>query len=147
MQAVANGEIYELKLTIPRNLFRIQRRKAFRIANCPDMPIAIRASLDGRYWIRKNLHDVSIGGCSFIFDQRDIPMLKPGAAIPHCVITVPEEGEIETAMEVRTVMKARNAPKPTIMKAGCQFVNLPFEQEAAIQRFITAMEQKLKTAV
>lgn len=145
-KAGPNGELYELMLQIPRNLYRIQRRTAFRISSCPDTPITIRASMDGRYWLRKNLHDVSVGGCSFTFDTRDMPMIKLNTIIPHVFIKVPDEEEIQAVLEVRTLAHPKSAPKPSVMKAGCRFVDLPFEQEATIQRFVNDAEQKQKKA-
>lgn len=147
MQASDTESHQELQVAVPRKLYRIQRRNAFRISNCPQTPITLKASLDGQTWFSKVLHDVSIGGCSFLFEASELPGLKAHTVIPHCIIAVPDAGDIRTTLEVRTVAHPRSVPSKTLMKAGCRFVDLPFQQEALIQRFIIAAEHKQKTAI
>jgi c-di-GMP-binding flagellar brake protein YcgR len=144
------GKHVRMVATIPRHLYRIQRRNTFRIANCQFEPIVIRLSVDGKTWLRHPLYDVSIGGCSFLFDPLQLA-LEPGSRIAHGRLSVPGEGDIDIPLDVRTISKPKaDKQQPAgnlTLKAGCQFVELPFKQEAMIQRFIIAAEHKQKSAV
>lgn len=143
----AGGRI-RLQAPLPRKLYRIQRRNTFRIANCPFDPITLVFVVDGERKHRTPLYDVSIGGCSFLFDPAELS-LQVGQTMLACRLAIPDEGDIEVQIDIRTLSKPKASQQNPdgLTKAGCQFIDLPFKHEAMIQRFIIAAEQKQKTAI
>ncbi|MCE2681292.1 MAG: PilZ domain-containing protein [Burkholderiales bacterium] len=140
----ACGEISLLQIKTPRHVFRIQRRDTFRVHNCKSDPIVIGLKQASGADIEIPLHDISVGGCSFLIDLQTHP-LQAETVLKACTLNIPGQGKFETDLQVKT-MAAQKAENKGLHKTGCMFLNLQFKQEAAIQRYIIEVEHKQRMA-
>jgi hypothetical protein len=138
------GETSLLNIKTPRHLFRIQRRDTFRVHNCKSEPILIALQLPAGERLEIPLHDISVGGCSFLIDLQK-HSLQPETLLKGCSLRVPGQGKFNTDIQIKT-LSAQKSENKGLHKSGCMFLNLPFKQEAAIQRYIIEIEHKQRMA-
>lgn len=128
---------------IPHTLVRVQRRRHFRITTPITSPIKCiipRTDQDKPSKTEITLIDISCGGIGVIEHQPRVSF-EPGTMHHNCIINLPEIGRIKATIQVKNtyVMTLKNGK--TCKRAGCQFINLPVEMEAMIQRYVTLKEQ------
>ncbi|MBL7650354.1 MAG: PilZ domain-containing protein, partial [Candidatus Hydrogenedentes bacterium] len=88
--------------------------------------------------------DISGGGLAVMVPPDGTPF-EPDREFRNCRINLPEVGTIETQMRVRSVFRISGKNGKPMLRAGCQFVQLPDSQVSMIQRFILRVERERNT--
>jgi c-di-GMP-binding flagellar brake protein YcgR len=130
-----------LQARMPRELFRFQRRNAFRVRTIertqptatmrhpglPDMTLQLRVL------------DVSIGGCALLMPG-NAPMMPAGVLVGGVRLTLDSETSFDTSLMVHHVTStgAENGS----VRLGCGIVGLVGNAERALQRYIDQTQKR-----
>ena len=140
---VRSGRSSALSCAIPRELFRFQRRGAFRVRPLLNSaPMArLRHTSIPEMQIELRVLDVSIGGCALLMPD-DVPPLKPGVQINQVQIDL----DIDTRLQVNLRLQHVTAinPDSTGVRLGCEFVNATGDPLRLLQRFIDQTQKRRK---
>ena len=128
----------------PVQLLRLQRREYFRLitpvahsVTC-NIPIAQDASVKT---FEARVLDISGGGIGVLVPPRGL-QLSTDMLFEDCSLLLPEFGDISTRLRIRSIFQVTNRNGMTMMRAGCQFVDLPRGAENTIQKYILKIERE-----
>lgn len=133
-------------VNMPDSLIRMQRRNFFRIATPTVNPLKCAVPLPenhGAAYAEVTLLDISCGGMAVI-DHHPSVSFDPGTLFEDCHITLPNIGTVITNIEVRNTYEMTLRNGLSCKRAGCEFINLPANMFAMIQRYIIKQEQMQK---
>lgn len=130
-----------ISCSFPRELYRFQRRNAFRVrpllrnspvarmrhAAIPEMQLALRVI------------DVSIGGCA-LFLPDDVPPLQPGMVINEVQIDLDADTRFHVNLRLQHVSSA--GPQARGVRLGCEFVKSSPDSLRALQRYIDQTQKQ-----
>src|SRR5215510_758750 len=128
------------RIPFPDSLIKLQRREFYRLSTPLLNPLKCRIPIAKGIVAEAVVGDISLGGVSLIGEDPRLP-LEPGAVYENCRIQLSDLGVIETKLVVRNSfpMTLRNG---TVSKrTGCAFLDMPPQQQALIQRYITRLER------
>ena len=130
-----------LSCALPSQLFRFQRRNAYRVRplmgealtarlshpDIPDMPLELCVL------------DLSLGGCALLLPD-DIPVPQRGAVLRKV------EFELDVDMALRLDLRVQNvAPRQVAapgMRIGCEFIDPKSGTLCALQRFVDDLQKR-----
>jgi c-di-GMP-binding flagellar brake protein YcgR len=127
----------------PRELFRFQRREAYRVRPLPHaVPTArLRHSEIADMQLVLRVLDLSIGGCA-LFLPENVPALRPGVALNRVQIELDADTRFHCDLLLQhiTVLNSESHG----MRLGCEFVNLGGDTTRVLQRFIDQTQKRGK---
>jgi c-di-GMP-binding flagellar brake protein YcgR len=132
-----------LSCPFPREMFRFQRRNAFRVR--PLMRSAPVARLrhpdqkDGEVALR--VIDLSIGGCA-LFLPSDVPPLSAGVTIAGVRMELDEDTRLDVSLRLQHVTSINNDNRG--VRLGCEFVRPNGDTLRTLQRFIDLTQKRGK---
>jgi c-di-GMP-binding flagellar brake protein YcgR len=138
---------YAFAVKLPDYLIRFQRRNHYRIPTPIIVPIKCIIPIPNQHASVKaeiTLIDISCGGIGVI-DHHPAISFDPGTIYHHCQINLPGIGRIIAAIQVKNTYEMMLRNGKTCKRAGCEFIDLPTEMEAMIQRYVTLKDQTRKT--
>lgn len=134
-----------LKVNIPEQLVRIQRREFFRI------PVPAGASLrckirftspDGQFnLVWAAIDNISAGGVGISDRSASVPLLV-NAVYDDCHLELGVAVTVPIRLKVRSIKKEEQPGQQTIHHFGCEFVETPRAVLASIQKFILQLERE-----
>ena len=130
-----------LQAALPRELFRFQRRNAYRVRTLersaptarfrhpaiPDMTLELRVL------------DVSVGGCA-LFMPAEMPMVEPGVHINDCSIELDAGTLLRGTLIVHHVTSIQ--PQARGVRLGCELLQLDAEATRSLQRYIDQTQKR-----
>lgn len=137
-----------LRIALPTSLIRLQRREHFRVP----MPIAnpvkcIVPAADGDTDpITTHLVDIGCGGVAIAETSGRLGPAT-GRILPDCRLLLPESDTIVTSLEVRNSAQIRLPNGVFQTRLGCQFVDLPNDMAAKLQRFVMDIERARRNSL
>ena len=134
-------------VSLPDSLVRMQRRNFFRIATPTVNPLkcVIPLPIDyGSGTAEVTLLDISCGGIAVIDHHPNI-CFDPGAIFEKCQILLPGVGTITANIQVKNTFEITLRNGLACKRAGCEFIRLPANMYAMIQRYIIKLEQMHKS--
>lgn len=130
-------------LPLPKCIYRLQRRENFRL-NVPSTEPLLCSIPTGepkpRQLCEVSLMDISAGGMKLTYKEGDIKLVE-GKIYENCQIKLPDTGTISVTMMVRNLFSLSTQSEQTVMRAGCQFINLNGAANILLQRYITSMQR------
>jgi len=130
-----------LQARLPRELYRFQRRGAYRVRtlertaptaafrhpSIPDMSLALRVL------------DVSVGGCALLLPS-NVPPLQPGAVIKGVRLSLDPDTVVDLALMLHHVTStgAENGS----VRLGCGFAAMSGSGERALQKYIDQTQKR-----
>ncbi len=126
---------------LPRELFRFQRRNAFRVRPLlRSSPVArVRHPAIAEMQLALRVIDVSIGGCA-LFLPDDVPAMQPGMVMNQVQLDLDADTRVMANLRLQHVSvlnaEARGA------RLGCEFVQLGADGERTLQRFIDQTQKR-----
>ncbi len=126
---------------LPRELFRFQRRNAFRVRPLlRTSPVArVRHPTIAEMQLALRVIDVSIGGCA-LFLPDDVPAMQPGMVMNQVQLDLDADTRVLVNLRLQHVSvlnaEARGA------RLGCEFVQLGADAERTLQRFIDQTQKR-----
>ena len=132
-----------LSCPFPREMFRFQRRNAFRVRPLirsapvarlrhPDMP-------DNELALR--IIDISISGCA-LFLPSDLPMMNAGASVAGVRMELDDDTRLDVTLRLQHVTSLNNEGKG--LRLGFEFVRPGGETVRTLQRFIDLTQKRGK---
>jgi c-di-GMP-binding flagellar brake protein YcgR len=138
-----------LRIALPRNLIRLQRREHFRV----QLPIAhpIKCivpsiSEDDTESVSTHIADIGCGGVA-LTDPSGRLGTETGRLLPGCRMLLPETDAIVTTLEVRNSAQIRLANGAFQTRLGCKFIDLPNDMAATLQRFVMKIERERRNSL
>jgi c-di-GMP-binding flagellar brake protein YcgR len=134
------GDEAVFQVAIPKELVRLQRRDAYRLATSVVNPVKCMINTGERF-LETVVIDISIGGIG-ILAYEGSGMLKAGESYHGCRIALPGTGEFAVSLNVCTTFEVALKNGRITHRAGCQFIDLPPSVETEIQRYIIRVERE-----
>jgi c-di-GMP-binding flagellar brake protein YcgR len=130
-----------ISTTFPRELFRFQRRNAFRVRPLlRSAPLArVRHPEIGDMQLGLRVLDVSVGGCA-LFLPDDVPGMQPGTVMNDVQIDL----DVDTRLSVKLRLHHITAINPEARgsRLGCEFVDVTSNTLRSLQRFIDQTQKQ-----
>lgn len=131
-------------VSIPEHLLRMQRREYYRIAAPAIDPPKCTIPLPAVHSAAElALLDISCGGIAVIDCHSKIDF-APGATYETCRLILPDVGALNIAIQVKSTFEATLKNGLTRKRAGCEFIAMPKNMLAVIQRYIFKLERERK---
>ncbi|MBX3606949.1 MAG: flagellar brake protein [Piscinibacter sp.] len=126
---------------LPRELFRFQRRGAFRVRPLlRSSPLArVRHPAIAEMQLALRVIDVSIGGCA-LFLPDDVPPMQAGMVMNQVQIDLDADTRLMVNLRLQHVTSLN--PESKGVRLGCEFVNPGADTERTLQRFIDQTQKR-----
>jgi c-di-GMP-binding flagellar brake protein YcgR len=127
----------------PRELFRFQRRSAYRVRPLMrGQPIArVRHTDIAEMQLALRVLDVSIGGCALLLPD-DVPPLQVGGLINQVEIELDADTRFHVDLRLQHVTSLNGDGNG--VRLGCEFVRVDPAAQRALQRFIDQTQTRGK---
>lgn len=136
---------------LPETLLRLQRREYYRLTTPIANPIKVSLEIihgDGtKATIESNMLDISGGGIGLMVPLSLGEAFAIGNIFQDCKFTLPEEGQLVTALCVRNAFPVTTKTGSQYLRIGCEYVDLPGTRLTMIQRYITRIERERKARI
>ena len=130
-----------LQCDVPREMYRFQRRRAFRVRtigrgtptalmrhpSIPDMQLGLRVL------------DVSIGGCALLLPG-DVPPLAAGLEIRNVRIELDPDTRFDADLRLHHVTAIQTQSRGS--RLGCEFMHVQSQAQRALQRYIDQTQKR-----
>jgi c-di-GMP-binding flagellar brake protein YcgR len=135
----ARGSV--LNCALPRELFRFQRRSAYRVRPMQrSSPVArLRHTDIAEMQLALRVLDVSIGGCA-LFLPHDVPPMQPGVVLNQVQIELDADTRFHVNLRLQHVTSLSSESKG--VRLGCEFVRADATALRALQRFIDQTQKR-----
>jgi flagellar brake protein len=138
-----------LRIELPQELVRLQRRELFRLKPPMAVPIPCvipvpdtsNSALTEN--IQYNLVDVSLGGIGLIVQKDLHPSLVIGATFEDCKIDFPNVGQAQLNLEVKNIIPLTSNKSEENYRVGFEFKNTSRSSESLIQKYTFNLERAL----
>ena len=130
-----------LNCTVPRELFRFQRRSGYRVRPLlRSTPMAhLRHPMIPDMKLELRMLDLSIGGCA-LFLPDDVPPLQPGLVLNGVEIVLDLDTRITTSLRLQHVTSLNHEAHG--VRLGCEMVNPGHEALRNLQRYIDQTQKR-----
>jgi flagellar brake protein len=130
-----------LQCNLPREMYRFQRRRAFRVRTAgrgtptallrhpsmPEMQLGLRVL------------DVSIGGCALLLPG-DVPPLAAGLEIRGARIELDPDTRFDATLRLHHVTTIQNPSRAS--RLGCELMHVQPQAQRALQRYIDQTQKR-----
>jgi len=149
VQSVQQGGRAAFAARLPKSLLRLQRREYFRLETPQGNPILCQFNLpkgDGSAATNLSLPllDISGGGVGLMAPLECESLLPVGMRLENCRMDIPDEGVVQTNLEIRNAFHIHMRNGTQHLRVGCEYVDLPGNRLSMIQRYITRVERERK---
>jgi len=130
-----------LNCAMPRELFRFQRRNAFRVRPVlRHSPVARMRHADiAEMQLALRVLDVSIGGCA-LFLPDDVPPMRPGGVFNQVQIELDADTRFHVNLRLQHVTSLNSDSRG--VRLGCEFVRADATALRSLQRFIDQTQKR-----
>ncbi len=130
-----------LQSSMPRDLYRFQRRQSFRVRpggrNAPSVTLRHPSMPDMTLALR--VLDLSVGGCALLLPP-DVPELRPGVTLHGVEVQLDSETSFVTALQIQHV-SSMQLPEGS-HRLGCQWQQLGTPAERLLQRYVNQTQKR-----
>jgi flagellar brake protein len=138
------GKYPALIAETPEVLLRLQRREYYRLTAPVAHSLICRIPSPGQNSrVEARVIDISGGGVAVIVPPKDMN-LSADEKYMDCRLDLPDFGPITTTLRVRNIFRITSRSGTDMLRAGCQFEDLPTPMANAIQRYILRVERDRK---
>jgi flagellar brake protein len=130
---------------VPDMLLRLQRREYYRMTAPVSHSLICRIPAPGQdSRVEARVVDISGGGVAVIVPPKDMN-LSADQQYADCRLDLPDFGPVTATLRVRNIFRIGNRGGVDMLRAGCQFEDLPTPMANAIQRYILRVERESKS--
>ncbi|MDY0074209.1 MAG: flagellar brake protein [Thauera sp.] len=133
-----DGQVFVAAL--PDKLLRLQRREFYRLQTPPTHTLKCIVPLEDEQEAVLRILDISGGGIAVAVPPDDLPF-TPGCEYPDCRIVLPDSLPVSARLIVRNLFRLTTRNGTEVLRAGCEFADMPRGAEEAIQRYIFKVER------
>ncbi|MBN8440734.1 MAG: flagellar brake protein [Thauera sp.] len=130
---------------LPTEVLRLQRRDFYRLSTPVTQTATCAVPLElpdgARKTVSLRILDISGGGIAVVVPPSDLPF-APGMTFNGCELKLPELEPIRTRLTVRNLFRLVTRNGVEMLRAGCEFSDLPPQAESIIQRYILKIERE-----
>ena len=132
-----------LNCRYPRQLYRFQRRNAYRVRPLlRSVPVAkLRHSQIAEMQLTLRVLDISIGGCA-LFLPDDTPALQPGSLLNQVQISLDADTQFQVDLKLHHVTSL--GPDAKGVRLGCEFMRADPGALRSLQRYIDQTQKRGK---
>lgn len=130
----------------PDELLRLQRREFYRLVTPVARPLKCAIPIhhpDGTQLHETNILDISNGGVCLLVPPEGVAF-ESGMEFPGCRIELPEVGILNNTLKVINIFEVTLKSGARMLRAGCEFENIPGPMMTLIQRYIVKVERERK---
>jgi flagellar brake protein len=140
---VRGAQATALQCGLPREVYRFQRRQAYRVRTKPRLaPTAqLRHPALPDMWLSLRLLDVSIGGCS-LWLPPDVPPMQAGTQISVAQFALDAQTHFSAGITLQHVGAQGTGEAAAGVHLGCEWLGLGAEATRALQRWIDRSQQR-----
>ena len=135
-----------IKIALPQNMLRMQRREYHRLATPRANPVLCRIPLvdaEGHeHEIQLALVDASIGGIGAVSTELREDLWQIGAEFANCKIEFPNVGTTNLTLRVMNAARIKSHDGSERMRLGMQFIDPSRGNQSLIQRYIFNLEKE-----
>lgn len=130
-----------LSATLPRELYRFQRRSGFRVRpTTRSSPMAnFRHPMIPDMMLSLRVLDISIGGCA-LFLPDNVPALSPGVVLNGVNIDLDLDSSIEVTLRMQHVTRVN--PEAHGVRMGCEFLKGGNDMLRSLQKYIDYTQKR-----
>jgi c-di-GMP-binding flagellar brake protein YcgR len=130
-----------LNCSVPRELFRFQRRSGYRVRPLlRSTPMAhVRHPMIPEMKLALRVLDLSIGGCA-LFLPEDVPPLQPGVLLNGVEIALDLDTRITTSLRLQHVTSLNHEAHG--VRLGCEMVDPGHDALRNLQRYIDQTQKR-----
>lgn len=129
----------------PQEMLRLQRREFFRLQTPATHTITctlpVRSASGNEHFTELRILDISGGGVAVAVPPTGIEF-EPGAEFRDCRINLPDSAAISARLVVRNLFRITTRNGIEMLRAGCQFLDMPRGAEDSILRYIMRAERE-----
>lgn len=133
-----------LRAAMPRVLLRLQRRECYRlsvpISNPVSCRITTRSTTGEQRTTELRVLDISAGGLALVVQPEQLD-LQPGITFDNCQLVLPEVEPAAVKLKLRNQFMLETRSGAKIVRAGCEFIDLPGKLATNLQRYIFKVER------
>jgi c-di-GMP-binding flagellar brake protein YcgR len=133
------------RCNLPDSLLRLQRREFYRLQTPLSHSVSCTIALPQADGTRRNtdlrIIDISGGGVAIAVPPVGV-RFEPGTEFANCLLNLPDVAPIPARLIVRNLFRITNRSGGELLRAGCQFADMPRGAEDAIQRYILRVERE-----
>jgi len=130
---------------MPDRLLRLQRREYFRlvapIAHSLVCQIPVPADDGPPNTFEARVLDISGGGVAIVVPPEGVEF-KPDTEFFSCQIQLPDAGTVTANLRIRSVFRVTNRNGISMLRAGCEFVDLSEKEASVIHKYILRVERE-----
>ncbi len=130
-----------LRLTIPRSLYKMQRREFYRMPTPILDPVTCSITVGENDVRNMPLSDIGLGGICLAGEFGEEPPAL-GTVFERCGIALGKFGVLRIDLRVRNTYLVMLKNGTQSRRTGCQFLSITPHQEAMVQRYIILLEQQ-----
>lgn len=130
-----------LQTTLPRELYRFQRRAAYRVRTLERTSPTASFPHPQLHDMRLDLRvlDVSVGGCA-LFLPDDVPAIEPGLQLKGVRLTLDSDTQFTAQLTLHHVTAIQ--PQARGVRLGCELSGLDADAARQLQRYIDATQKR-----
>lgn len=150
--AITLTDGHALRIEIPKELIRLQRRELFRLATPATKPLACEMLVPNainhtlKDTLSLNLVDISLGGIGVLALKALHPSMQIGAIFDGCKINFPELGLASLKLEVRNILPVNSDSLIQKHRIGLSYIHLSRANEGIIHKYTYNLERELLKA-
>ncbi len=141
---VMQGGQIAFRADLPESVLRLQRREFYRLQTPISEGVSCTLALprvDGsRREAELRILDISGGGVAIAVPPVGVHF-EPGTEFPDSLLRLPDTAPISARLVVRNLFRITRRGGAEVLRAGCEFADLPRGAEDAIQRYILRAER------
>lgn len=147
MAAVKLKDGEALKIPLPEQLYRFQRREFYRSPTPAVDPLICHIPYENptnqrHETLQMPLVDISLGGIGTMVADHLSPQIEVEAEFEQCRIHLPQYGDLETRLRVRHITDIVMANGAKKFRVGFQFIGLTPTEERILQQYVLHLERE-----
>lgn len=147
MAAVKLKDGEALKIPLPDQLYRFQRREFYRSPTPAVDPLICYIPYENptnkkQETLQMPLVDIGLGGIGTMVPDHLSPQIAVEAEFEHCRIHLPQYGDLETRLRVRHITDIVMANGSKKFRVGFQFIGLSPAEERILQQYVLHLERE-----
>ena len=144
LSAGTHGGHPVLLARLPDRLLRLQRREYYRLtapaAHSLLCQIPAPTEIGAVNTFEARVLDISGGGIAIVVPPEGVEF-RPETEFDNCQIALPESGTVQAGLRIRNIFRVTNRNGISMLRAGCEFVDLPERIASVIHRYILKVER------
>lgn len=134
------------RIALPERVARVQRQLSFRVPIPAQQQMNVELFSDGGASLGEwPVHDLSVGGLGIATEVQ--AQLEFSENVARVNLRLPEHGEIDCAVTLRHATGLPTDESSPPYRVGVEFIDLPEQMGAAIQRYIIKTEHERRSRI